>query len=163
MNHDVTPQGMLDEIRDLVSTSAAITSSTAATAPAAVASAMFSQIATEHRRQSRQAGYAKGGADVDDTREEVDDEAPDDVETRLRAEQEVSVAAVSSSVEAQKRELEMELERAGATAEEKEVGHRLSCRLGPSARAMPVVPAHVLHIARPRRHGDPWKTSGILL
>lgn len=51
----------------------------------------------------------------------ADELAGNDVETRLRVEQEAGVAALAATAEIQKKELQRELSRTGATTEDKEV------------------------------------------
>lgn len=51
----------------------------------------------------------------------TDEREENNIETRLRAEQEAGVATVAANTEAQKRKLQSELTQSGATAEEKEV------------------------------------------
>lgn len=51
----------------------------------------------------------------------ADEVAANDVESRLRVEQEAGVAAVAATTEIRKRELQRELSRTGATTEDKEV------------------------------------------
>lgn len=118
----VCVQGMLKELRCLVSTSA----TSAAAAPSAAASALFSQIAaTEYRRHS-----AGNDTEVRDSIARlVEEEAEEavrrsEVEANLLAEQEAGVAAVVAVAETEKKGLEEELEHAGATIEEKEVNAR---------------------------------------
>lgn len=112
---------MLAEIRSLVSTNAAVNSAAAATAPAAAASALFSHLASEHRRRSIEDGGAFDAAGWMSTGEGGTGTSGENVESRLRAEQEVEVAAIATAAMAQKKNLETQLDQAGATVEEKEV------------------------------------------
>lgn len=119
-------QGMFKQIQTLVTSSA----SSAAAAPADAASALFSQLAaSEYRRQSMEPGAGGGVADLSDhdalrAEEEAEEIAKRSlVEATLLKEQEAGVAAVVAVAETQKKNLEDELEQAGATVEEKKVGH----------------------------------------
>lgn len=120
------PQGMLNEIRALISTSAAAASAAATSAPAAAASAMFSKLESDRRRQSL--GDDTSCDTEDEACLEQDSHQPSlhDLETRLRAQEEVGVAVVKSATEVEKRALENELEESGAPIEEREVRRCLS-------------------------------------
>ncbi|CAM9214612.1 unnamed protein product, partial [Scytosiphon promiscuus] len=114
-------QGMLKEIRTLVTSSGSTSAANAAVvAPTRRASALFSQVAeNEYRRHSIPYGDAVDNSLLEE--EEAEEEARRcEVETNLLAEQEAGVATVSAVTEGQKKSLEAQLEHAGATAEEKQ-------------------------------------------
>eukprot|EP00752_Nemacystus_decipiens_P010330 g9202.t1 len=114
-------QGMLKEIRTLVSsTGSASAANAAVVVPTRRASALFEKVAeNEYRRHSVQHGDAADNSLL--AEEAAEEEARrSEVEASLMAEQQVGVAAVTAVTESEKRGLEEALDHAGATAEEKQ-------------------------------------------
>lgn len=114
-------QGMLKEMRTIISSSAAATTTSAAAV--ADPSALISQEAeTEYRQHAIETNEDNAMEEMANFEEVAENVRREEVEANLLAEQEAGVAAVVAAAETQKRSLEQELEQAGATVEEKQVG-----------------------------------------